>query len=113
MYKKTISTLVFSVATAAASSTAAFAADENQLEIGKALFTGGAQPIACAVCHTLDDAGTTGTIGPNLDELQPDADRIRKTMMEGMGAMPSFADSLSEDEHEAVIQYVLTATGQN
>ena len=58
----------------------------------------------------LEDAGAAGTIGPDLDELQPDADRIRKTMMEGMGAMPSFADSLEESEREAIIQYVLHAT---
>ena len=30
---------------------------------GKALFQK-----TCAACHTLADAGTTGTVGPNLDE---------------------------------------------
>ena len=25
----------------------------------------------CASCHTLKDAGTTGTVGPNLDQLMP------------------------------------------
>lgn len=110
--QKKVTTLAFSLALTFSSATV-FATDTAELEIGKALFTGGAQPIACAVCHTLDDAGTTGTIGPNLDELQPNADRIRKTMMEGMGAMPSFADGLDEAQREAVIKYVLHATGQD
>ena len=26
---------------------------------------------ACGSCHTLDAAGSTGTIGPNLDTLKP------------------------------------------
>ena len=32
---------------------------------GKKLFTSSAQ---CAACHTLADAGSTSTIGPNLDD---------------------------------------------
>ena len=51
-----------------------------------------------------------GAIGPDLDELKPDADRIRKAMMDGMGAMPSFADSLEESEREAIIEYVVKVT---
>lgn len=86
-----------------------FAADAAQLELGKTLFNSGAQPIACSVCHTLEDAGATGAIGPNLDELQPDADRIRKTMMEGMGAMPSFAD-MAESDREAIVSYIVEVT---
>lgn len=110
--QKLVTTFAFSLAITVTSATALASSDAAELEIGKALFTGGAQPIACAVCHTLEDAGTTGTIGPNLDELQPDADRIRKTMMEGMGAMPSFADSLDESQRDAIIHYVIHATNQ-
>ena len=39
---------------------------------GKTLFTDAAQPTACKSCHTLADAGATGTTGPNLDEVVPD-----------------------------------------
>jgi mono/diheme cytochrome c family protein len=39
------------------------AADGGNPVTGKALFTKN-----CGACHTLADAGTTGTIGPNLDE---------------------------------------------
>ena len=51
-------------------------ADEAaQMQRGKQLFTSAAVP-ACAVCHTLKDAGAEGAIGPVLDELQPDAARV-------------------------------------
>lgn len=83
-------------------------ADDTRLAHGKELFKGGAQPIACAVCHTLADAETEGTIGPNLDELKPDEERIRKALLEGMGAMPSFED-MEEDDREAIIEYLLSA----
>jgi hypothetical protein len=39
-------------------------------EAGRQIFTQQADP-ACATCHTLEDAGATGTAAPNLDELQP------------------------------------------
>ena len=83
-------------------------ADDEQLTRGKELFTSAAQPIACAVCHTLKDAEATGTIGPDFDEIKPDAERIRQTMLEGMGAMPSF-DAMDEDDIEAVIAYLVSA----
>ena len=30
----------------------------------------------CVSCHTLADAGATGTVGPNLDERKPSADHV-------------------------------------
>ena len=43
---------------------------------GKALFASK----GCGVCHTLEAAGSTGTVGPNLDEKKPSealiADRV-------------------------------------
>lgn len=107
MIKTTLHTL--SALSLVVLSSTALATDTAQLDQGKTLFASGAQPIACSVCHTLEDAGAVGTIGPDLDELKPDADRIRKTMMEGMGAMPSFAD-LDESDREAIITYVVEVT---
>src|SRR5690606_24502011 len=49
--------------------------DSQLLERGKTLFSTEAVP-ACAICHTLQDADATGAIGPDLDELKPDAERI-------------------------------------
>ncbi|NHC63016.1 c-type cytochrome [Paenalcaligenes suwonensis] len=81
-------------------------------EEGKVLFTAGAKPIACAVCHTLADAGSAGAIGPDLDELQPSKEQILKVMQEGMGAMPSFAESLTDEERDAIATYVSSVVGQ-
>ncbi len=92
-------------------STTALAADvdEAMLEEGKVLFQSGAAP-ACAVCHALEDAESTGNIGPDLDEVQPSADAVKQTMIDGPGPMPSFSDSLSEDEMDAIAAYVEHAT---
>lgn len=90
---------------------ASFAAgSDSQLEKGKALFVSGASP-ACAVCHTLKDSGSAGTIGPDLDELKPDAERVKTVLQEGVGVMPSFADSLDEASIDAIAAYVVHATG--
>lgn len=86
--------------------------DKDMLEQGKTLFLTGATP-ACAICHTLKDADSVGAVGPDLDELNPDLNQIKKALKEGVGVMPSFADSLSEQELEAVAQYVFHATHSN
>jgi len=65
---------------------------------------------ACAVCHTLADAGAAGTIGPNLDELKPDANRVTQAVRNGIGVMPAF-EALSDAEVQALAQYVSGATG--
>ncbi|MGB6104024.1 MAG: cytochrome c [Pusillimonas sp.] len=85
-------------------------ADSQQLEKGKVLFSTEAVP-ACAICHALQDAGAEGAIGPDLDELKPDAERIKKVMQEGMGVMPSFADTLDEESMDAIVAYIVQATG--
>lgn len=106
-----ISALFISIALASGSLISS-AAHADEIEDGKLLFSSTAKPIACAVCHTLEEAGAVGTIGPDLDELKPDADRIRKTVLEGIGAMPSFAESLTEEERESIIKFVVNATNK-
>lgn len=91
-------------------SVAAEAPDAAMLERGKVLFTQKAVP-ACAICHTLADAGATGAIGPDLDELKPGTDMIKQAMKGGLGAMPSFATTLSDEDMDAVAAYVVHATG--
>lgn len=85
-------------------------ADGDLLEKGKVVFTQKAVP-ACAICHTMADAGATGGVGPDLDELRPDLAQVKKAMKEGVGAMPSFAATLSEEDMDAVATYVVHATG--
>ncbi len=80
-----------------------------QMTLGKQLFTIGATP-ACAICHTLKDAGSEGAIGPVLDDLQPDAARVSKALHDGLGAMPSFKDTLTEEQIAALALYVSRAS---
>lgn len=87
---------------------AAQANEAAQLARGKALFTT-ATP-ACALCHTLKDAGTEGAIGPVLDELQPDAARVARALKDGIGSMPSFKATMSEADIAAVALYVSKAS---
>jgi sulfite dehydrogenase len=89
---------------------ASAADDAAALAAGKALFTGGATP-PCALCHTLKDAGTTGAIGPPLDEIQPDAARVEAALRNGIGAMPSYKATLKEDQILALARYVAKASG--
>jgi cbb3-type cytochrome c oxidase subunit III len=60
----------------------------------------------CGSCHTFAAAGSSGTIGPNLDEAMPSKELAVERVTNGMGAMPSFKGQLSEAEIEAVASYV-------
>ena len=66
---------------------------------------------SCGSCHVLADAGTSGTIGPNLDELKPPLDRAIEQITNGGGGMPAFADQLSEEQIRALAEYIVQATG--
>lgn len=71
---------------------------------GKSIFSAN-----CAACHTLADAGTSGTIGPNLDEAKPSKDLVVDRVTNGKGAMPSFESSLDAAQIQAVADYVSSA----
>ena len=76
---------------------------------GKALFTKDATP-PCGVCHALSAAGTSGTIGPSLDELKPDAERVARVIRSGIGAMPPYPN-LTDEQVKALAAYVAQASG--
>jgi hypothetical protein len=65
----------------------------------------------CANCHTLKAAGASGTVGPNLDQLQPSADQVRGIVNSGGGGMPSFSGKLSSAQIAAVASYVSSVAG--
>jgi cytochrome c oxidase subunit II len=90
---------------------------------GKTLFTDAAEPTACKSCHTLADAGATGTTGPNLDDTVPDLseEELRQSIVdpdaevtEGFqpGLMPRYGDSLSEEQVDALVQYLTEVAGR-
>lgn len=80
--------------------------EEAQLTMGKSAFT-----TNCAGCHTLSEAGTTGSVGPNLDDLLPDFALVVKQTTNGGGGMPAFGGTLSKAEIEAIAKYVSTVAG--
>ena len=66
----------------------------------------------CGGCHTLEAAGSTGNVGPNLDDAKPSKELVIDRVTNGKGAMPSFADTYSPDEIAAVADYVVASTGR-
>jgi mono/diheme cytochrome c family protein len=75
---------------------------------GKTIFT-----TTCGTCHTLKEAGTSGEVGPNLDELEPDLARVEKQVINGGGPMPAFGKEglLNSKEVKAVSTYVSSVAG--
>lgn len=99
------------VALVLASGTVLAAGPEAQMALGKQLFT--KVTPACALCHTLRDAGAEGAVGPVLDELRPDAQRVTAALRHGIGSMPSFQGVLTEAEIAALALYVSRASRGN
>ena len=75
---------------------------------GKEVFLGTA---GCASCHTLSDAGATGAIGPNLDASKPPPELVVERVTNGLGGMPSFSETLSEEQIQDVAAYVSSVAG--
>jgi mono/diheme cytochrome c family protein len=65
----------------------------------------------CTSCHTLKDAGSTGTVGPNLDDVKPSRDKVAERVTDGKGVMPSFKGQLTPEQIAAVAAYVSTVAG--
>jgi cytochrome c553 len=84
-------------------------AAEGDPAAGKEVFLGAS---ACGGCHTLADAGASGTVGPNLDESQPSVDLVVDRVTNGQGGMPSFSSTLSEQQIADVAAYVSSVAGQ-
>jgi mono/diheme cytochrome c family protein len=76
---------------------------------GKAVFTGSA---GCTGCHTLADAGSTGTVGPNLDQLKPPFDAVVTQVTNGGAAMPPFKGTLTPQQIADVAAYVSSVAGK-
>jgi cytochrome c oxidase subunit II len=87
----------------------------------KKLFTAGdaaTGAIACGSCHTLADAGTTGTVGPDLDKVLKgkDAAFIKQSILDPNKVIapgyqpnimpPNFGDTLSPQQVDALVGYL-------
>ncbi|HXY16965.1 MAG TPA: cytochrome c [Gaiellaceae bacterium] len=89
-------------------STTTAASEPGDAAAGKAIFTGSA---GCKNCHTLKDAGATGTVGPNLDDKKPPYALVIDRVTHGKGVMPSFSGKLSKTDIENVAKYVSSVAG--
>jgi mono/diheme cytochrome c family protein len=69
----------------------------------------------CASCHTLAAANAVGKVGPNLDQLRPNALIVEATIRSGiqspLGPMP--AGLYTGTEARDVAAFVAAATGGN
>lgn len=86
----------------------AAAAAEPDKKLGERVFMEVSEP-ACQLCHTLAAAGAEGEVGPNLDEMKPDYDKVRLAVERGVGNMPPFGETLTEEQIDAVSRYVADA----
>ena len=74
---------------------------------GKSVFA----KAGCGGCHTLQDAGAGGTVGPNLDQAKPDYRLATARVTLGKAPMPAFKGQLTDQEIADVAAYVVKATG--
>ena len=79
----------------------------GDVEAGESVFASA----GCGGCHTLEAAGSSGTVGPNLDDAKPSLDVAVTTITNGRGGMPSFEGQLSEQEIRNVAAFVAESAG--
>jgi len=102
----TAPTTTAATTTTAPTTTSAGGAPQGDPAAGKAVFTSA----GCSGCHTLQAAGSTGTVGPNLDTLKPAYDTIVHQVENGGGAMPKFEGQLTPAQIHDVAAFVYTST---
>ncbi|HET8751508.1 MAG TPA: c-type cytochrome [Gaiellaceae bacterium] len=68
----------------------------------------------CAGCHTLAAAGSTGTVGPNLDQIASALTTaiVAHQVTNGGAVMPAFKGKLSDAQIQAVAKYVSSSAGK-
>ena len=80
---------------------------DPKMDLGLDVYNNKAQ---CGVCHTLQEAGSKGQIGPNLDQLKPQIPQIIFAVTNGIGVMQGWDGILTYEEIEAVAYYVHNST---
>jgi mono/diheme cytochrome c family protein len=92
--------------TGATTTTSTGPVNQGNAAAGKAVFASA----GCASCHTLKAAGSTGTVGPNLDQLKPAYRRIVLQVEHGGKIMPPFAGKLKPNQINDVAAFVYAST---
>ncbi len=78
---------------------------EGDPEAGEEVFASA----GCGGCHVFEAAGSTGTIGPNLDESDASYEEAHDQIANGGGQMPAFKDRLDEQQLADVTAFVVEA----
>ncbi len=81
-------------------------AAEGDATAGESVFVSA----GCGACHTLKAAGSSGAVGPNLDQAKPDAALVVDRVTNGKGVMPSFKGQLTDKQIQDVAAYVVAST---
>jgi len=92
--------------TTAPSTTAPSVIEGGNVAAGKQVFLSA----GCSGCHTLQAAGATGTVGPNLDEKKPPFALVATRVTNGKSPMPSFRNTLTAQQIKDVSAYVVAST---
>ena len=82
---------------------------DPKMDLGLEVYNNKAQ---CGVCHTLQAAGSTGNIGPDLNQLNPPMSQIIYAVTNGIGVMQAWEGILTDKEIEAVAYYVFNSTNK-
>jgi mono/diheme cytochrome c family protein len=97
-----------STSTATASTTTVASPSSNgDAAAGKQVFASA----GCGGCHTLKAAGSSGNVGPNLDDLKPSQQIVAHQVTVGGGAMPAFKGQLSDKQIQDVAAFVSSSAG--
>ena len=80
---------------------------EGDAAAGKEVFASA----GCGSCHTLADAGASGSVGPNFDSVKPSYALVVDRVTNGKAAMPSFKGQLDEQQIKDVAAYVSSVAG--
>ena len=107
--KATPTEVVGSVSTTTTTTTTAAPSGKGDAAAGKQVF----ESAGCTSCHTLADAGSTGTVGPNLDDAKPSFDLVVDRVTNGKGVMPAFKGQLSAKQIQDVAAYVSSVAGKS
>ena len=82
---------------------------DSKMDLGLDVYNNKAE---CGACHTLQAAGSEGQIGPDLDLLKPQMNKIIAVVTNGIGVMQAWEGILSYEEIEAVAYYVFQSTNK-
>ena len=61
---------------------------------------------SCGSCHTFSEAGSTGSVGPNLDETTMSLEEAVQQIAKGGNGMPAFKGQLTDEQIQALAEYV-------